>query len=199
MTTQEPLSSRTCLFRRWGLAAAVTAGICLLWFLYLNRDGCWLYWHRWHGLSFFPVAGLWLTLLIGLKMKGRIALLAISALALVFFSHFDAANVAVAESNTVGTLRQLRAGLESYKAEHQLPSYPHSLPQVHSTYPTISAYHFEYVPSVSKTGSVVGYIIEATPVHRACGCIRSFAIADDGQMYYTLLGRAATTSDQILQ
>ena len=199
MTGPKRLPKSAHSSKRWGLAAVATAVVCLLWFAYLNRDGCWFYWHGWRGSSVFIAPWLWLTLLVGLKMKGRIVLLAVSVMGLLFLPHIDIAHVAAAESSAVGTLRQLHSALESYKTGQQLQSYPRTLPQIQSSYPLMSAYHFEYVPSVSTAGIVGGYIIEAIPVRRACGCNRSFTIADDGRMYYTLQERAATTSDQLLQ
>jgi len=134
-----------------------------------------------------------------LKTKGRIALLLATVLGLLFLPHIDVAQVAAAESSAVGTLRQLRSALESYKVGQHRPSYPRMLPQIQPSYSLKNAYHFEYVPSASTSGIVGGYIIEATPVRRSCGCTRSFTIADDGRTYYTSQDRAATKSDELLQ
>src|SRR6266496_354321 len=190
-----PSSSRAG--KRWGLAAASSACICVLWFAYLDRDGCWLHLHGTRGLTVFAFPWLWLVLLFGLKMNGRFSLVALTLLALLFWPHVDTAHAAAAESRAVGTLRQLRSALESYKVEQHQAAYPRTLPNM-SAYPFQNTYRFEYSPSVSSDGTIVNYVIKATPARRSCGCTRTFTIVADGRLYYTLEERAATVSDQLL-
>jgi hypothetical protein len=191
-----PGSSRSR--RRWGLAAVASAGVCALWFAYLNWDGCWFYWSRARGLAGFALLWLWLLLLFGLKMKGRFVFVAFTLLVL-FFSQVESSHVAAAESSAVATLREYRSDLESYGVKQQRPSYPRTLPNIMSLYPLRRAYRFEYTPSISADGTINAYVVKATPLRRSCGCARSFTIANDGRLYYTLQERAATASDELLQ
>lgn len=191
-----PDSSRSG--KRWGLAAVASAGVCVLWFAYLNWDGCWFYWNRARGLAGFALLWLWLLLLFGLKMKGRFVFVAFTLLVLCF-SQVESSHVAAAESSAVATLREYRSALESYAVRQQPPSYPRTLPDIVSLYPLRRAYRFEYAPSISASGTIEAYAIEATPLGRPCGCARSFTIANDGRLYCTLQERAATASDELLQ
>jgi hypothetical protein len=138
-------------------------------------------------------------LLFGFKMKARFILVGLTLIGLLFWPHSDRLFVAAAESSAVATLRQLRSTLESRKVEQQQPSYPRTLPHIDSAYPLRSTYRFEYVPSFSANGTIDTYVIRAMPVRRTCGCTRSFTIAEDGRLYYTLEERAATSFDQPLQ
>ena len=198
MDVREHLPSSSHSRKRWGLAAAASACICVLWLAYLNWDGCWFYWNRLRGMAGFAFLWLWLLLLFGLKMKGRFVFVAFTLL-FVFFSQVENSHVAAAESSAVATLREYRSALESYKVEQRQASYPRTLPNIVSAYPLRRAYHFEYTPSVSANGAIDAYVIKATPLRRSCGCARSFTIGDDGLLYYTLQERAATVSDQLLQ
>ena len=182
--------------KRWGVAAAASAGVCVVWFAYLNRDGCWLYLRGTRGLTVFLFPWLWLLLLFGFKARGKLALVALTLLGLLFWPHIDSVAFAAAESSAVATLRQMHSALESSKIKS---SYPRTLPTIDFSYPLRSTYRFEYVPSVSTDGTVHAYIIKATPLRRSCGCTRSFTIGDDGRLYYTLEERAATVSDPLLQ
>jgi hypothetical protein len=185
--------------KRWGVAAAAGACTCFAWFAYLNRDGCWFYLRGTRGLTVFVLPWLWLLLMFGFRMKGRIVLVFLTLLGVLFWPHIDTVSFAAAESSAVATLRQLRSTVESHEVEQQHPRYPRTLPEMEPAYPLWNAYRFEYVPSVSANGTIDAYIIKATPLRRSCGCIRSFTIAEDGRLYVTLEERAATVSDQLLQ
>lgn len=199
MASPEHLPSSSRPGKRWGVAATASACICVLWFAYLNRDGCWFYLRGMRGLTVFVFPWLWLLLIFGFRMKGRLVLVVLTLFGLLFWPHIDSVRFAAAESSAVATLRQFRSTLESYKVQQRQPSYPRTLPNVEPAYPLRSTYRFEYVPSVSANGTIGAYIIKATPMRRFCGCTRSFTIGDDGQLYYTLEERAATVSDPLLQ
>jgi hypothetical protein len=184
--------------RRWGVAAATSTCICVLWFAYLNRDGCWLYFRGTGGLIVFVLPWLWLMLLFGLRMKARLVLGGLTLVGLIFLPQYDTFPGAAAEVCAVVTLRQLRSRLESYRVGEQEPSYPRTLPNVDSCR-LRSAYRFHYVPSFSANGTIDAYMIEATPVRRICGCKRSFTVTDDDRWYATLEDRAATVSDEPLR
>jgi hypothetical protein len=185
--------------KRWFWAATLSAGICLLCFSYLNRDGCWLVLRGLRivlTIFFFP--WLWLLLLFGFKTKGRIILIAFTIVGALLWPTVETSYVGAAESNAVGRLRQLHAALETYKVEHKEQRYPQNLPNLTSSYPVEKAYRFVYVPSRSPDGTITSYLIQATPLCRPCGCPRSFTITSGGKVYYTLEERAATISDNLL-
>jgi hypothetical protein len=104
------------------LAAVASAGVWVLWFAYLNWDGCWFHWNRARGLAGFALLWLWLLLLFGLETKGRFVFVAFTLLVL-FFSQVESSHVA-AESSAVATRREYRSALESYAVKQQRPSYP---------------------------------------------------------------------------
>jgi hypothetical protein len=137
-------------------------------------------------------------LLFGFKMQGRSVLVGLTLFGLFFWPPLDTPHVAAAESRAVGTLGKLRSALESYKVG-QPARYPQTLPSVDSSDLLRRTYRFEYVPSFSADGTIDTFVIRATPVRRACGCTKSFAIANDGRLYYTSEARAATFSDQPLE
>jgi hypothetical protein len=185
--------------KRWGVAAAASTCICFAWFAYLNRDGCWFYLRGTRGLTVFVLPWLWLLLMFGFRMKGRIVLVFFPLLGVLFWPHIDTVSFAAAESSAIATLRQLHSAVEAHKVEQQRSIYPRTLPEIEPAYPLWSAYRFEYIPSVSANGTIDAYIITATPLRRSCGCTRSFTIAEDGRLYVTLEDRAATVSDQPLK
>ena len=197
MTTSDPIP-RTRHVKRWGVAAAASVSVCGLWFAYLNWDGCWLFLRGTRGLITFVPFCLWLLLLLGFRVMGRLVLIALTLVGLVFLPHIHGVRVAAAEVSAVGRLRELHSALESYKMENGPSSYPEGLPSVGSAYPLQRTYRFEYVPSRSPNAAIAGYLIKATPQRLHCGCKRSFTIADDGHLYYTLQERAATVSDELL-
>jgi hypothetical protein len=137
--------------------------------------------------------------MFGLGPRGRITLIVLTLVGMLFWPHVDTLRVAAAESNAVATLRQLRSALESNKVDRQQPGYPQTLPNIEHAYPLQNPYRFEYVPTFSSKGTIDTYVIKATPLRRSCGCTRSFTIGNDGSLYFTLEERAATASDQPVQ
>jgi hypothetical protein len=191
---RSPSVMQRAKLQRWAVAAGASLSVCGLWFAYLNRDGCWLYWNGPWRLTIFVFPCLWLLLLFGLNMKGRLGLVAISLLSTLFFPHIDTVSkVTLEEVRAVGTLRKMWSVLESQKGQ----SYPLRLPHTDSAYPFGSTYRFEYVPSVPANRRADNYIVKATPLRRSCGCM-SFTIANDGRIYYTREDRPATISDPSL-
>ncbi len=185
--------------KRWFWAAAVSAGICVLWFSYVNRDGCWLTLRGPRiALTIFFFPWLWLLFLLGFKTKGRMILLALTIVGVLFWPTVDSSYVGMAEASAVRRLLQLQAALESYKVDHKEQGYPQSLPNLISSYPVEKVYRFAYVPSRSPDGTITSYLIQATPLCRPCGCTRNFTITGGGKVYFTAEGRAATSSDNLL-
>jgi len=83
---------------------------------------------------------------------------------------------------------------------HPNEGYPSTLPSFASgNYSLPQYFQFRYLTSRSKPGGPVdGFLIQVTPVWRQCGFIRSFTATNNGQIYYTLEERAATTTDKRL-
>jgi len=171
--------------------------ICLLFFAYLNRDGCFLYCSGWRGVGFFLFLALWLLLFLGSRFTGRVILAGLAVLlAFVYEAGGFVGHVAAAESSAVVTLRALRNNLENAKVQHPQQGYPERLPADPPPFRFRPAYRFAYIPTRNMGEAVASYRIEATPVRPMCGCaIRSFTIADDGRIYVTMQKRPATTSD----
>jgi hypothetical protein len=151
--------------KRWFWAAALSTGTCVLWFRYLNGDGCWLVLRGIRiALTLFFLPWLRLLLLLGFKMKGRIILIAFTIVGTLslFWTTVDSSYIAMAESSAVGRLVQLQAALETDKVEHKEQGYLQNLPNLTSSYPVEKTYRFVYVPSRLPDGSFTSYLIQAT-------------------------------------
>jgi hypothetical protein len=199
MTVPEHFSSNLRRGKRWGVAVAASACICLVWFAYLNRNGCWLYLRGTRGLTVFVFPWIWLLLMFGFRTRGRLVLVVLTLFGLLFWPHVDTVSIAAAESTAVATLRQLRAALESRKVEHQHPSYLRTLPNIEPEYPLRRAYRFEYVPSVSANGTIDAYVIKATPVRRSVDVTEASPLRMTVACTTRLKNEGATVSDQLLQ
>src|SRR6266850_6363622 len=76
--------------KRWFWAATLSAGICVLWFSYVNRDGCWLILRGLRSaLTFFLFPWLWLLLLLGFKTKRRMILIALTIVGALLWPTVD--------------------------------------------------------------------------------------------------------------
>ena len=130
-------------------------------------------------------------------MKGRLVLLGVSLPLLMFWAVADGSHSAVISASAVGRLRQLHKDMAEYRSHHQ--SYPETMPNASLRQGIDRYYGFELVPSHSSDRKVVDYLIQATPYHRPCAAMPSFAIASDGRIFYTREPRAATAKDQVLE
>jgi hypothetical protein len=102
--------------KRWMWAAAASACICVLWFSYLNRDGCWLYLGGTRAIGIFAIPWLWLMLMFGFKTTGRMVLLGFTLLGLFFMPNVTRPPAtAAAEVSAIARLRELRSDLETYR------------------------------------------------------------------------------------
>jgi hypothetical protein len=185
--------------RRWLLALLAGTFACLLWFAYLNRDGCWLYSRGLRGLLVFVIPWVWIVLLVGLKMKGRAVLLTLTAVGVLLWPHVDVLHVAAAEASAVGTLRHMQTALGDLERERR--AYPDTVAELPTPFPVQRFYLFGYEPVREPDGAVKAYVLTARPVRRSrnCGCARSFAMNADGQVHYTLEDRPATLTDNVLE
>jgi hypothetical protein len=102
------------------------------------------------------------------------------------------------ESTAVTALQQLQSSVEASRNETKQEEYPEILPTMKLTDRARKYYRFAYVPSRSADGKISHYVIQATPARRECEFHRSFTIAEDGKVYWTLEPRAATSSDMLV-
>lgn len=147
---------------------------------------------------------LWLTLFLFLdSIRGRLVLLAFTVLIFLALPNVDRFPLAVAETNAVRYLRQLGQALESYRTEHPNEGYPLNLPII-STFqhkPEVEKlYKLDFITTRSRPdGPVDGFLLQATPLWRDCGFVRSFAAAENGLIYFTLQAKPASRADAVLQ
>ncbi len=186
--------------KRWLRAAGLSTLVCAIWVVYLNWDGCWLYALGIRALyiMFFP----WLCLLlfIGTRLRGRLILIGLTLFVWWFWAGLERNPAAANESTAVGRLRQLKSSLEEARTTTPKHGYPERTPRIQSDYPIQKFYRFVYIPERAADGSVGSYVIQATPIRPECGCgIRSFTLAEDGQIHYTVERRPATVRDSPLE
>jgi hypothetical protein len=185
--------------KRWLFACLSSTLLCFLYFLYANRDGCWLYWVGYRILLILALPWIWLLLMFGLRVKGRLVLLGLTILIVLFWPHVFSSRVASAEASAIGRLRQLQTSADEYKAQYR--RYPESLPNIPSPSPWKPErfYNFSFVPVRSSNGTITSYVIEATPTNVRCGCSRSFTATSDKRYFVTSQHRPATASDPQLE
>jgi hypothetical protein len=185
----------------WTKAIVWAALTTLVVFAAVNRHGCWLYRNQLRDLVVFFYPFAWLVLFLAVRTRGRIVLLLVATLSIVFLLGTGFWGIievnSGAEAAAFQALHQMQSSLATYRAEHQLQQYPGTMPSVNLTPSTLKYYRFEYLPMRSASGEIVGYIIQATPARRDCNFHRSFTITDDGRVFWTLEPRAATLSDTL--
>jgi Tfp pilus assembly protein PilE len=184
----------------WPRAFAWSALLTAILFAFLNWHGCWLFMYGAEGLVVFAYPFTWLLIFFVLRTRWRFVLAALTLLAAPAFStRFGMVEqFAGFESTAVTALQQLQSKLEAYRSENRKEEYPETLPTVKLTDRARKYYRFAYVPSRSADGKVLHYVIQATPARRDCEFHRSFTIAEDGKVYWTLEPRAATLSDMLV-
>lgn len=132
--------------------------------------------------------------------RRRLILLVATVLLLMLQGNVDRIPQWAGESAALAHLRGLANTLQSYRKEHPSEGYPQGLPKLSSTEKTQMLYKIDFTTSRSKpNGPIDEFFIQATTYQRDCGFLRSFAIGDDGQIYYTFETRAATKADPKIQ
>jgi hypothetical protein len=132
--------------------------------------------------------------------RRRLILLVATVLLLMLQGNVDRFPQVGGESEALWHLRGLADALQSYRRVHPSEGYPQCLPKLSSTEKTQMLYKVDFTTSRSKPeGPIDGFFIQATTYQRDCGFLRSFAIGDNGQMYYTFEMRAATKADPKIQ
>src|SRR5262249_45668887 len=137
-----PLTFRQGLSRRWMWSAAISLGVCALWFGYLVMvDRCWL---SLPGFLIVLFAWLWLLLFFVIRTPARVLLGIVSLLAMFWWANVTRSPTPAKESRAVGRLRQLRQAMADYKSQHQ--SYPENLAGISSPSSIEGYYTFDLVP-----------------------------------------------------
>jgi hypothetical protein len=182
----------------WTRATAWAALTTSLLFAIRNWNGCWLL--RNEPLNpvifFYPFA--WLVLFFAIRTRWRLVLLSITAPALVLYANGRWGLIEMnfgAESAAFHALHQIQSSLSASRARHHQQEYPDTRPSMNLSPYAQKYYRFEYIPRRSASGEIVGDIIQAAPARRDCEFHRSFAITDEGRVFWTLERRAATLSD----
>jgi hypothetical protein len=168
-------------------------------FAIVNWKGCWLFRHDSRDLLDFVFVFAWLALFFAIRTRLRLLLLFVTILVILTDTRFGMVEMnATAESSCVQALHQMQSSLGAYRVEHQQQGYPDAMPQVKLSSTAEKFYRFEYIPDRSVNGTIVRYLIQATPARRNCDFHRSFSITNDGRVFWTLEPRAAMLSDAIL-
>lgn len=168
-------------------------------FAIVNWKGCWLFRHDFRDLLDFIFVFAWLALFFAIRARLRLLLLFVTILVILTDTRFGMVEMnAAAESSCVQALHQMQSSLGAYRIEHQQQGYPAAMPRVKLSSTAEKFYRFEYVPNRLVSGTIAGYLIQATPARRDCDFHRSFTITDDGRVFWTLEPRAAMLSDAIL-
>jgi len=148
----------------------------------------------------------WLWLLLFLffdSNRSRLTLMGSTVLVFLALPYVDRSPVGAAEATVVMHLRGLAVAIESYRKEHPLEGYLANLPKISSSSyagEPEKFYKIDFTTSQSKPGGPAdGFLIQATPVWRDCGYVRSFAAGDDGHIHFTLEMRPATKTDAVIE
>lgn len=183
---------------RWLRAAVLSAVVTASWFTYVNWDGCWFYMRGIAVLTMLLFVWLWFLLFFGGRLGARVVLIGLALIVMMARENILYSNVAEKETRAVRNLRELKSSLELYKDVSPQHGYPERLPENNLEYSIRRLYRFAYTPNRSPDGSIRSYRLDVTPIRPECGCIRRFAIADDGQIHYTAEPRVATVKDPLL-
>jgi hypothetical protein len=144
----------------------------------------------------------WLLLFLLFGNSGRLILLGFTLLFLLAFGTVHRSPISVGEVRAVMDLHRLSRAVESYRREHPMQGFPASLPSISKgddTESTEKLFKVDYTTSRSNSsGPIDRFVIQASPLWRECGFVRSFAATDDGEIHFTIEPRPATKSDEAL-
>ena len=143
------------------------------------------------------LAWIWLCLFFLLGNRGRLGLLACSVLVAFPIWPADRFPSAVVEARAVVELRSMAQAAETYRTEHPQQRYPAVLLKKPSD-SLKKLYEIEYQTSRTKVdGPIDVFLIQVTPTWSEC-VVRSFAVAEDGQIHFVINRRPATKADPVL-
>jgi hypothetical protein len=165
-----------------------------------DKSGCGFFRYGVMEFAHFAYTFAWMVIFFALRLRWRLLFLVVTVpVVLVFFGlHGIPDENAGPEAAAVAGLRQIQTSFETYRSQRQ-QGFPESLPSASLSPLVQKFYKYEYVPSRSASGEIVGYVVQATPRRRDCDFYLSFTITDDGKVFCTYQPRAATTGDQVLQ
>jgi len=142
---------------------------------------------------------LWFLAFLSFGNRGRSILVVGTVLFFAPLGNVDRFPIAVAEAGAVGHLQRLAQAARQYRNDHSAEGYPQSLPTLRSAADTDSTeklYKIVYKSYRSSVGAPVDkFLMQAIPLWRDCGYVRSFAVTSDGRLYSTIEARAADDSD----
>jgi hypothetical protein len=182
-------------------ALLLGALITTLLFAVVNWHNCWFFRHKPRDLVVFLYPLGWLVLFFVLRIRWRLLLVIITLPVAVILIGTKGGMIernSVAEYEAVQALHQIQSSLNGRGAKHDPGEYPESLPVVTISQPAQKFYRFEYLPNRSADGKILRYLVQATPARRDCEFNRSFTIATDGRIFWTLESRAAKPLDNLL-
>jgi hypothetical protein len=187
----------------WSKVIALAAVFTLALSATLNWHSCWFFRNQLRDAAVLLYPFGWLALFFAIRTRWRFVLVAVTIPAMAVLAETGFWGIsemnAGAEASAVQALRQMQSSLNAYRVEDQLKEYPTFLPSVRLTSLAEKYYRFEYLPKRSGSGAISGYIIQATPTRRDCAFHRSFTIADDGRVFWTVEPRAAAPSDRLVE
>jgi len=135
--------------------------------------------------------------------RSRLILIGCSALIYLALPNVDRFPVSVGEASVVGHLRELAHAVKSYQTDHPQEGFPSNLPMVPTSKDAAKLtglYKTQFTTSRSTPGGPIdGFLLQAAPVWRECGYVRSFAVTDDNQVHFTIETRPATATDEVIQ
>ncbi len=140
------------------------------------------------------LAWIWLCLFFLLGNRGRLGLVACTVLVTFPILQADRFPASAAEARAVVELRSMAQTVEAYRNEHPQQGYPAILPKQPSD-SLKKLYEIKYQTSRTKVdGPVDAFLIQVTPTWSEC-VVRSFAVAEDGQIHFVINRRPATKAD----
>lgn len=156
-----------------------------------------------HGNYFIWFLGsvTWALVFIFFLLSNRMRLVFTTALVAVYLCipQIDSLPQAEAEARVLEELRTLAKALSSVRARDSALKFPATLPTQPSDYLS-QRYRISYKTFASATDRLAEqFLIEATPLWRECGLVRSFTVSQDGIVYFTIENRPATRADAALE
>ncbi|MGB2901528.1 MAG: hypothetical protein WBB89_19895 [Candidatus Acidiferrum sp.] len=184
--------------RIWLWAIAWSTLFTGLFLAMLSSDSCFLLINsREYVWTITGLAWIWLYLFFLFGNRGRLGLIACSALLVFPIWQADRFPAAAAEARAVVELRSMAQAVETYRTEHPQQGYPAVLLKKPSN-SLKKLYEIEYQTSRTKVdGPIDVFLIQVTPTWSEC-VVRSFATAEDGQIHFVINRRPATKADPVL-
>jgi hypothetical protein len=192
------LNRRFPPLRAWLWAIVWSTLFTGLFLVLLNSDSCFFLMNsRGYIWMMTGLAWIWLYLFFLFGNRGRLGLIACSALLVFPIWQADRFPAAAAEARAVVELRSMAQAVETYRTEHPQQGYPAVLLKKPSD-SLKKLYGIEYQTSRTKAdGPIDVFLIQVTPAWSEC-VVRSFAAAEDGKIHFVISRRPAMKTDPVL-